>query len=140
MKKWIYIVVILIGIQSCREKLYEPMPYINVNFSLGLNDPGNGNLTGIGGILVVPDHGLTGVIVYHRGEDDYVAYERTCPYKPSDRCAVSIDDNLVSVTDSACCESRFLLNDGLTAQGPSVAPLHQYRVFLSNSTLYITNN
>ena len=133
------ILISAIGIWSCSDKLTDPIPYKFVDFTVDLNAAGNGKLTGIGGYYVEPNEGVKGIIIFHRGSEDYVAYDRCCSYRPADACAkVNVDANLLTATDS-CCQSRFLLSDGSPAQGPAIHVLKQYFVTRNGSLLRITN-
>ena len=38
--------------------------------------------------VILPDVGLNGVIVVKRAENDYAAFERTCPYEPEKECSI----------------------------------------------------
>lgn len=127
------------GMTACYEKLTEPIPYKFVDFTIDLNAAGNGKLTGIGGYYVEPSEGVKGIIIFHRGNEDFVAYDRCCSYKPADPCGiVNVDANLLTATDS-CCKSKFLLSDGSPAEGPAIKVLKQYFVQQNGSLLRITN-
>lgn len=133
--------VLVLGfmLNTCKQEAFEPIPYKFVDFTVDVNRAGNGSLTAIGGYIVEPNEGVKGIIVFHRGNDDFAAYDRCCSYRPNDTCAkVNVDSNLLTATDR-CCESRFLLSDGSPVQGPASRVLKQYLVTRSGSLLRITN-
>lgn len=82
--------------------------------------------------------GVRGIVVVRQNAQQYLAFERNCPYQPYDACAkVSMDRSGFFLVDS-CCTSRFDLNGQLTS-GPSRRPLRQYTISLNGNLLYITN-
>ncbi|RTQ45932.1 hypothetical protein EJV47_23665 [Hymenobacter gummosus] len=82
--------------------------------------------------------GVRGVVVIRQNAQQYLAFERNCPYRPYDACAkVSMDRSGFFLADS-CCSSRFDLRGQLTS-GPATRPLRQYITSLSGNLLYISN-
>jgi len=73
--------------------------------------------------------------------DQLQAYDRACTYAPSQTChRVSVIDSLM-ITQCACCDSRFELQDGQAIRGPAGWPLRRYRVFFNETSgsVRITN-
>ncbi len=138
MRNYLLLLLVLFSM-GCERNLTEPIPQRFVDFTVDLNQAGNGNLTGIGGYITVPNEGVKGIIVYHRGQDDYAAFDKSCSYRQADACAIiQVDSSLLTATDP-CCESRFLLSDGSPIVGPATLVLKQYFVTRSGSVLHITN-
>lgn len=82
--------------------------------------------------------GVRGVVLVRQSAQQYLAFERNCPYQPYNTCAkVSMDPSGFFLVDS-CCTSRFDLRGQLTS-GPATRPLRQYSTSLSGNLLYITN-
>lgn len=82
--------------------------------------------------------GVRGIIVIRQSAQQYLAFERNCPYQPYDACAkVSMDRSGFFMVDT-CCTSRFDLSGQLTS-GPARRPMRQYITSLSGNLLYITN-
>jgi|AntRauTorcE11898_2_1112593.scaffolds.fasta_scaffold01575_8 nitrite reductase/ring-hydroxylating ferredoxin subunit len=69
-----------------------------------------------------------GIIVYRYSQDQFKAYERSCPHAPDNPDAVVTveEDNGMVATDSVC-GTRFLLIDGSPFEGPESCPLTEYR-------------
>lgn len=82
--------------------------------------------------------GIRGIIVIRKSAQQYLAFERNCPYQPYDACAkVSMDRSGFFLVDT-CCTTRFDLYGQVTS-GPARRPLRQYNTSLSGNLLYITN-
>jgi hypothetical protein len=82
--------------------------------------------------------GVRGIVVVRQNAQQYLAFERNCPYQPYDACAkVSVDRSGFFMVDS-CCTSRFDLRGQVTS-GPARRPLRQYITALSGNVLSITN-
>jgi hypothetical protein len=94
-----------------------------------------------------------GVIVYNTGftgPDQYVAFDRSCPYKVDSSCSyVSVDSSTlyyrcgqytgVGGKFIPCCNSRFVASNGGQMQGPADRPLRQYYVSILGRQLHVTN-
>lgn len=110
------------------------IPDVYVNFRIQASEIG-----GVGSAIYTSDnYGLRGLVIYHKNSNEYVAYERTCSYRPSNSCeVVEFNDvlNPVFLVDS-CCTSQFLLDDGTPFNGPALLPLKEY--FTSFDGNYIT--
>jgi nitrite reductase/ring-hydroxylating ferredoxin subunit len=115
------------------------VPSVPVNITLNLESPEYTDLKPIGGSMMIAG-GIRGIIVYRNSNEQFSAYERTCPYQNHVNCdgIVSLDGNISSASDS-CCLSRFSLLDGSPLAGPSGEPLRSYRTEFTNGYLYITN-
>ncbi|MBK6267051.1 hypothetical protein JKA74_18545 [Marivirga sp. S37H4] len=91
--------------------------------------------------LYLNDVGLRGIVVVKRGDNDYAAFERTCPYKPELDCSLISHVNLGtsgSYLECGCDEETSFYNDqGFPTSGPSPKRLRQYRTQLSGNTLII---
>ncbi len=124
------------------EKDKEERPYYYVNFKIMINQPQYATLQAVGNAMVLKDdvygENLSphGVIVYRLTTDEFKAYERTCPYKPSDNCAVSIDST-GTYAACPCCGSHYLLHDGYPSKGISEIPLTEYFTSYNGSELFV---
>lgn len=92
--------------------------------------------------LYLNDVGLRGVVVVKRGENDYAAFERTCPYEPERDCAIVSHVNLgqtASYLECGCGDS-FYNDEGFPTSGPSPRKLREYRTQLSGNNLIVSDN
>jgi hypothetical protein len=86
-----------------------------------------------------------GLIVYRSTTDQFMAYDRTPPYKPDSCCNANnqctkliVGDEYPFVVDT-CTGSRYLIIDGSPSQGPSNTFLYTYITEYDGYTLYIHN-
>ena len=115
------------------------IPEAAVNLTIYVNDPTNLPISTIGGWKYFSG-GYKGIVVYRKGQSEFVAYERCCPVRPEESASiVSVDTtNTVFLIDNSC-SSKFLLNDGSTVSGPAIIPLRQYHTLYDGTTLRVTN-
>ncbi len=128
---------LLICFLSCR-KTAEPVPYASVNLDVYITDPAYVSLNAIGGWVYVTG-GVRGLILYRKSNDEFLAFERNCTYRPSDNCAlVKVESSNVSMADS-CCGSRFQIMDGAVLNGPASLPLKQYQTTFNGTLVHVYN-
>lgn len=130
--------IIALLLFSCKkDQQYVPAAYVNL--TVYVNDPQNLALTTVGGWMYFSG-GYKGLIIYRKGQNEFVAYDRCCPYLPEESSSiVSVDTaNNVLVEDHSC-SSQFLLSDGSTVGGPAVVPLKMYRTVFNGTELLVTN-
>ena len=109
---------------SCKFEQSE-IPNVPVNIRLNLDDPQYYELQVTGNAVYITG-GVNGIIVYRRSSDEFVAYERTCPYDP-DCGKVTFDEDIFFAQDTVCCNSKFSLDvDGAVVEGDSKFPLRIY--------------
>jgi hypothetical protein len=127
--------MLLFAISACG-KQGNVVPNVAVNFQVQLNDPKYSPLRSIGSAVVIDGYGVAGVIVANT-VNGYVAYDRCSAYEPEKRCAVTIDDNKLLVTDP-CSGAKWLLQDGTPNKAPAVRSLKAYNVYIDASRNYLT--
>jgi nitrite reductase/ring-hydroxylating ferredoxin subunit len=134
--KLLVILLLIIPLSSCKKDKQAPaIPYVYVNFELY---PNKMDYIPVSGWVYVTG-GYRGLIVYRMNADEFMAYERCCPYDPDKECArVQVEKSGIIAVDS-CCGSRFILTDGSPIQGPSGYSLHQYRTSYDGNELRIFN-
>lgn len=121
-----------------KDKDREPIPNVNVNLNLDISSTLYSDLAVVGGYVYLTG-GYKGLIVYRMSNDEFVAYDRACPYdyeKPEAR--VDVEDNGLTLIDSTCM-SRFLLLDGSVVEGPAKHPLKKYHTSFDGDNLHIFN-
>lgn len=125
--------------QSCNKKdAYPNIPNVYVNLYLDLTSTQYVELNSVGGYVYLTG-GHRGILVYRISVEDFIAFERTCPYDPDKDCArIEVEPSGLTTVDS-CCLSRFLILDGSVLRGPSTLPLKQYRTSFDGSILRIYN-
>lgn len=121
---------------SCRKDSEDSrVPYVYVNFQLY---PNSLDFIPVSG-WVYSTGGNRGIVIYRMTDDQFFAYDRTCPHDPENLSArVRVESSGMSVIDTVC-GSRFTLTDGYPFDGPSKYPLLQYRTSFDGEILYIFN-
>lgn len=123
MKKKV-LVVFLTLIFACK-KSTDQIPAASVDFYIYLTQPDFQTLNTVGNFVYVTG-GVKGIIVYHKTIDEFVAYERACPYDPNVSSAiVSVDSSGLGLVDYNC-GSKYNILDGSIVNGPTSYPLRQY--------------
>lgn len=139
-KKFLLFTLLIFSLgSSCRKKDKEgEIPYVEVNFDVSLSDPSFVDLNAVGGWVYVSG-GVLGIIIYRKSQNEFMAYERNCPYKPDDSCSrIAVDASNVKAKDD-CCGSVFSLIDGTVLNGPSTRPMKQYATSLISTTVHVQN-
>ena len=133
------------GISCNKEKPCHDFPDVYINITLQPNTIDH--ITVGGYTYVTANYPSRGIIVYRPFTDQFLAFERTCPYDPYECC---VDDDVtqcarlvvestgITIIDS-CCMSRYLMTDGMPFEGPSVCPLYQYQTYYDGIYLRIFN-
>lgn len=137
MKKIIGFWLLLLLFTGCG-KQNQAIPNVAVNFSAPLTDPRLLRLSSPGGAVLIKDHGIAGLLIYHKTDGSYVTYDRCSTVNPSEKCAVVIDDPSFTATDK-CTGAKFLLEDGSPAKAPAKISLKSYNTYIAGNTLHVTN-
>lgn len=106
----------------------------------GLNIPGGWLYLNESDGVIYPSRGI---IVYRLTMDQFLAFERTPPYKPDSCCSTSgtnctrliVEDDTFVV--DTCTNSTFLLIDGSPFEGPARRNLWQYVAEYDGYLLYV---
>ncbi|MCC3156409.1 hypothetical protein LJ737_04120 [Hymenobacter sp. 15J16-1T3B] len=129
---------LLAGCGSSGTSVEPAIPSAVVNDLINLSNQDAAPLLLNRGFIYRPG-GVRGIIVVRQSAQQYLAFERNCPYQPYDACArVSMDRSGFFLVDS-CCTSRFDPSNGLVTSGPARRPLRQYTTSVNGNLLYITN-
>lgn len=136
MKYLLSILFLFILLTGCGKE-DDFIPDVAVNYSTLLTDP---SLTGLssGKAIVVNGYGISGLILYRNVAGKYLAYDRCSSVNPQNKCAVTVDDSNITVTDP-CSGAKFLLEDGSPAKAPAVKYLKQYTVGITGNTIRVSN-
>jgi hypothetical protein len=132
------VLLFLLLTPQCKKDKQDEIPYVYVNFYINVNSTQYLGLNNIGGYVYVTG-GVRGIIIYRRSTDEFMAYDRDCPYQPSNANAIiDVDASAVMAIDSSC-GSQFLLLDGSIVKGPATIFLKQYHTTFDGTTLHVFN-
>lgn len=130
--------VFILFSDSCRKK-EDLVPNVYVNFTIFLSDPEFSILQTIGNNVFVTG-GVSGIIIYRVSQSEFVAFDRCCTYKPSDRCAILPDTGNTLFLKCPCCGSMFSFIDGSVQASPAERPLTSYSAYYDGSnSLQVSN-
>ncbi len=113
------------------------VPPALVNVEINLTNIQYQNLQQIGGFVYL-EGGHRGIIVYRKGQSEYLAWDRLCPNEPENECGVVEVHSSGLYMHDRCCESTFDLS-GYPTAGPARFPLIMYNTFSDGGFLYISN-
>ena len=134
----IFLIAFILFTPRCKKDKDE-IPNVYVNFYINVTSSTQYiELNNIGGYVYLTG-GVRGIIVYRNSVDEFMAYERNCPYQPQDECAtVKIDNSAVIAVDT-CCGSKFLIIDGSIVNGPATRQLKQYQTTFDGVSVHVFN-
>jgi len=121
-------------------------PEVQVNTSVNLLFPQFSALSLIQGYVYLPD-GYRGIVLYRTVTDEFVAFDRTCPYNTNNTCAyITVDSTgfyyrcgQYNPNWTPCCDSKFDANTGMVSVGPARRGLKQYFTRRDGNVIYISN-
>jgi len=121
---------------SCEKPKQHPLPNVEVDIILNLNNAENTALKIVGGSKII-EGGINGIIIYRTDLYNFKAFEITCPHNPDENCKVETNGGYATCP---CCESVYFLYDGSVSQGSvSAWPLKSYQTDYSEPSLWIHN-
>ena len=94
---------------ACTDTIDSPIPNIPVNVQIDLRNPRYLSLQTIGGVLML-EGGYRGIIVYHKNNNEYAAYDRACAYQTTDTCAYVKQDSAMSSVGCKCSSAFEILS------------------------------
>ncbi|MDQ3108644.1 MAG: hypothetical protein M3R17_02010 [Bacteroidota bacterium] len=136
--KYIFVLPLLVLFSTCKKE-QQYVPNVYVNLVIYVNDPQNMVLQNIDGWKYF-DGGNRGVVVYRKSQNEFVAYERTCPFKPEEsNSIVAVDTTNNIILKDVSCTSQFLLSNGNPISGPAVISLRQFHCVYDGTVLRVSN-
>jgi hypothetical protein len=140
MRKLRIFCVVIIGIVfiSCNRERNNIIPNVLVDIEININNPEYINLMAVGGSMYLGG-GSRGIVVYRYSQDTFVAFDRHCPYNPTEEGQVTFDSSSAIILKDNSCGSQFLLTDGSLYSGPATNSLKRYQTFFDGTILRIYN-
>jgi len=146
MKKTLAIILFISSVfyPSCnKQEVQNPVPNISFNVTINTTFPlYEPLLHPLGGIVFYNSGaGSKGIAILRVSNDEFVIYDRHCPYKVQDGCVVEEDeDNTGGLIDLGCCKSKFnMINGGFPSEGPAVNGLKPYKYTFNGTILRVYN-
>jgi nitrite reductase/ring-hydroxylating ferredoxin subunit len=137
---------------SCKKSKYDVIPTVVVDFSINLNDPLFINLLSPFTYVYVDQttnnwgqysagYNNNGIIVFRSTEDEFYAYDRTCPYD-YEVTQKNAKVNAVDMIYAVCpeCGTEYALTaNGSPASGVGRYPLKNYRTAFNGLYVHVYN-
>jgi nitrite reductase/ring-hydroxylating ferredoxin subunit len=151
MNKFLIVTCLAISLSACKDDSVNPLndffPPVQVNLMINLSLPTSAPLIIPQG-FIYEQGGNRGIIIYRTIANEYVAYDRTCPYNVNEPCSyISVDSSLTffrcgqyNPAFNPCCGSKFDPATGTNVSGPATRGLKPYFVRQEGNLLYVTNN
>jgi len=137
-----FILFFAIGLMfsACTKNSTHPVPSIPFDITINLTLPSYSSLLGVSGYAYVSG-GSKGIIVYRRGIDEFIAFDRHSPADVEGVCVTPLTpdaDNFLMLHDE-CNGAQFSLYDGSPISGSDFG-LRQYQTaWNGNESLRIYN-
>lgn len=132
------LLIIIMGGSCSKEEAPPEIPYVYVNFSIDPNGTQYANLNYVNGWETVTG-GYKGILIFRRTINEFVAFERACPYDPVvTGSQVRVDTSGITCYCPAC-NSKYIMYDGTPYEGVSRYPLKQYTTNYDGVRLYVSN-
>ncbi len=132
---WLLLILPMLFVACGKDADKTSIPYVYVNFTIY---PNTLDFIPDGGWVYVTG-GYKGIIIYRSFHDEFLAFERTCPFDPlEDNARVEVETSGLLAFDTNC-GSRFFLTDGSPEQGPATIGLKQYRTRYDGYSLIVSN-
>jgi len=137
-KLLIIIPVLVCVLFSCKKEVKDPIPDVYVNLYLDISSTFYIELTSVGGWVNLTG-GYKGLVVYRLSSDEFMAFERACPYDwQVDSAYVNVEPSGLMMKCNSC-GSEFLIIDGSVINGPSSIGMKQYHTNFDGQILRIYN-
>lgn len=138
--RFILFILVFASLGSCTKNEQHPVPSYPFDFSIDISLPSYSSLLGVSGWAYV-NGGSKGIVVYRRGVDEFIAFDRHSPADELGTCdqpLVTDPDNFLQLNDT-CNNATFSLYDGSPITN-STFGLRQYQVMWDgNHSLRIYN-
>ena len=138
LKYTVLLLVSLLVFVSCKKENKNPIPDVYVSFYMNISSTIYIELASVGGWVNLTG-GYKGVVVYRASSDEFVAFERACPYDwETDSAYVDVEPSGL-VLQCKKCKSEYLILDGSIVSGVAKYPLKQYKADFDGQTLHVYN-
>jgi len=142
MKLQQFLLITILGLfLSCNKSKNHPVPSLPFDILININLPSYSDLNNVSGWALV-NGGSRGIIVYRRGIDDFVAFDRHSPADAEGTCPQPLTpdpDNFLNLLDT-CGNAVFSMYDGSPVSNSDVG-LRMYQTSWNGvETVRIFNN
>lgn len=138
--------------ESCKNDKNDVIPTVYVNFSMNItHDILFSNLLSITNSVIVnyltnnwgyasAGYDSSGIIVYRSSEEEFNAYDRTCPYDyVVKNKIVRVNVDFIHAICPVCSTYYELSSYGSPSSGPGRYPLKNYRTSFDGQSVWVRN-
>jgi len=133
---------------GCKKNNSDVIPDTFIDFTIDLNNPQYIDLNVVGNTIMISAQTLGiislgydnhGILIYRASEDEFYAFDRTCPFEEELNQAVAIDNAGDVTAECPKCHTEYVLPSyGYpTDKGPGTYPLKMYKTGLSGTSLHV---
>jgi hypothetical protein len=141
--------VLTLIIAGCGKDDGDRQPLPPVNITINPNSTIYQEINFVGGWMYLGEQDgveepSRGLIVYRMSTDQFLAFERTPPFKPDSCCNATLTNCTALIVDfphvlDTCTSSTYLILDGSPVSGPSSMTLGMYVTEYYGDLLFIHN-
>lgn len=137
---------------SCEKNKNDVIPDTIVNFTMDISgDILFADLNAIGNSVIVTSqtnnwgrysagYEYNGIIVYRATDEQFYAYDRTCPYDYAvNNKSIKVNVDFIQAVCPSCSTSYSLPTGGVPISGPGNYPLKNYRTYFDGRYLTVEN-
>jgi nitrite reductase/ring-hydroxylating ferredoxin subunit len=144
--------LIIILTTSCHKEKYDVVPNEYVDFTIDLNDIEFSILSAIGNYVYInagtnnwgrgaAGYDGNGIIVYSTLQDEFSAYDRTCPHDYAiNGQSIKVTVDFTIAICPKCGTTYALAANGTPASGPGQYPLKNYKTSFDGRYIHVWNN
>jgi len=143
----LFFIPAIVSVPGCDKDDGDRMPLPPVNITIDPNSTIYSEINIVGGWMYLGEQDgveppSRGIIVYRMSTDQFMAYERTPPFKPDSCCNASQTVCTALVVDypyviDTCTQSKYIILDGSPIEGPSSMTLGIFVTEYNGDWLYI---
>ena len=145
--QFLMITIVILCLSGCDKDDGGRLPLPPLDITIDPNSTMYSEINVVGGWMYLNESDgvespSRGVIVYRLSTDQFMAFERTPPFKPDSCCNVAQTICTALVVDypyviDTCTDCKYIILDGSAISGPSSMPLSQYVTEYYGDWLYI---
>jgi nitrite reductase/ring-hydroxylating ferredoxin subunit len=137
MRKVLGLLLVMFFCVSCAKE-DNLIPNVPVNYYITVQEF---SIKATNGILMVPNLGVAGLVIYRTPENTYLAYDRCSTVNPEKKTPVIVDTGLTLIDPAS--GAKYSIYDGSPVKAPATSSLKKYTVIFtgssSNGNLQVVN-
>ncbi|SCY31224.1 hypothetical protein SAMN05192588_2193 [Nonlabens sp. Hel1_33_55] len=114
---------------------------VDISFQIALNTdlPQYSSLNFANNFVVVNSQGIRGLVVFHLGNDQFVAYELSDPNHSPSSCSAMNIEGIIATCPCTDDDNTYNIIDGRHQTDPNLFPMKPYRVSRQGTNVVVSN-